>query len=183
MASTITQHLLRTGAVRFGEFRLTSGATSRYYVDVKRALCDPGALEDIAHAAADLAALEGPFDAVAGMELGAVPLATAVSLRSGLPLLMVRKSARGHGTARRVEGRDPTGLRVFLVEDVTTSGGSTLEAAQVLRDAGATVTHVLAVVDRQQEADDALAAAGLRLLWLCQADELLATPEAKEALA
>lgn len=182
MAQTITEHLLRTEAVRFGEFQLTSGATSDYYVDVKRALCDAAALRDIARHAAELARGSEP-DAVAGMALGAVPFATAVSLETGLPLLMIRKNAREHGTAKRIEGPDPAGMSVLVVEDVTTSGGSTIDAVRCLRDAGATVTHAVVVVDRQSGAKEALRAEGVTLLSLVDAEALLATPEAQEARA
>lgn len=179
MASTIQEHLLRCGAVRFGEFKLTSGATSEYYVDVKKALCDPAALRDMAVAIADLAHMEGPFDAVAGMELGAVPLATAVSLQADLPLLMVRKGERGHGTGKRIEGMDVAGRNLLVVEDVATSGGSTVEAIQVLREAGADVSRAIVVVDRQSGATEALKQIDVTLESLVTAEGLLAArPEA-----
>ncbi|HLF16045.1 MAG TPA: orotate phosphoribosyltransferase, partial [Candidatus Thermoplasmatota archaeon] len=165
--------LLRCGAVKFGDFTLTSGQKSRYYVDVKAATTDPGTLRLVAKAMAEQARRLGPFGAVAGMELGAVPLATAVSLESGLPLLIVRKGERTHGTGKRIEGRHPTGLAVFVVEDVTTSGNSTLEAVKVLRAAGAKVEHAAVVVDRESGAVAALAAAKVRLHPLVSASTLL----------
>ena len=180
--SDIADALLRCGAVRFGEFTLTSGQKSRYYVDVKAASTDPTTLWLLARALADSARRHGPFDAVAGMELGAVPLATAVSLESGLPLLIVRKAGRTHGTAKRIEGRDPTGLRVFVVEDVATSGGSTVETVQVLRQAGATVTHAAVAVDRESGAVAALAGLGVTLHPLVSVSELLRTSQARSAL-
>ncbi len=179
----IAKRLLECGAVRFGDFTLTSGAKSPYYVDVKAASTDPATLRAIAAAMAHVAANDGPFDAVAGMELGAVPIATAVSLETGLPLLMIRKGERSHGTGRRVEGRDPTGLRVFVVEDVTTSGGSTVDAVRVLREAGAIVTHACVVVDRESGGTEVLQVEDVALVPLCRVSELLDTPEAREALA
>ena len=179
---TIADHLLACGALRFGEFTLTSGAKSRYYVDVKAASTDPATLRAIAKAMAAVAREHGPFQAVAGMELGAVPLATAVSLEASLPLLIVRKGERKHGTGKRIEGRDPAGLRVFVVEDVTTSGGSTVEAVRVLRDAGASVEHACVVVDREAGGASALQAVGVSLHPLARVSELLATPQAKAAL-
>jgi len=179
----VAQALLACGAVRFGDFTLTSGAKSRYYVDVKAALTDPGTLRRIAQAMAETARRTGPYDAVAGMELGAVPLATAVSLASELPLLIVRKGERTHGTGKRIEGRSPQGLRVFVVEDVTTSGGSTVECVRVLREAGAKVDHAAVVVDREAGAAKALSAVQVKLHPVVQVSELLATPEAKAALA
>jgi orotate phosphoribosyltransferase len=179
---SIADHLLACGAVKFGDFTLTSGARSPYYVDVKAALTDPETLKAIAHRMAQVAAREGPFQAVAGMELGAVPLATAVSLETNLPLLIVRKAERKHGTGKRIEGRDPRGLKVFVVEDVTTSGGSTLEAVKVLRDAGAKVSHASVVVDREAGGVKALADAEVELHPLVTVSQLLQTPEAKRAL-
>lgn len=181
--ASIASHLLACGAVRFGRFTLTSGAQSPYYVDVKAATTDPRVLRAIADEMAALARAHGPFDAVAGMELGAVPIATAVSLATDLPLLVVRKQAKGHGTGRRIEGRDPTGWRVFVVEDVTTTAGSTVEAVAVLREAGAQVTHASVVVDRESGGDERLRAEGVTLLPLARASELLDTPEARAALA
>lgn len=178
---TLADRLVQCGAVRFGEFPLTSGAQSPYYVDVKAASTDPTTLRAIADETARFAEEAGPFDAVAGMELGAVPLATAVSLQTGLPLLLVRKGERAHGTGRRIEGADPEGLRVLVVEDVTSTGGSTREAVDALRAAGATVAHACVVVDRQSGAAAALAEAGVALRPLVTVDELLATPEAREA--
>lgn len=178
---TVSEHLLRCGAVRFDRFTLTSGKTSDYYVDVKAATTDPTVLRPVADEMAALARRHGPFDAVAGMELGAVPIATAVSLATDLPLLVVRKGERSHGTGRRIEGRDPSGMRVFVVEDVTTTGGSTVQAIEVLRAAGAAVTHASVVVDRESGAKEALHALGVDLLPLATASQLLASPQAQAA--
>lgn len=170
---SIAQALLDCGAVKFGDFTLTSGAKSTYYIDVKAAATDPTTLRIIAHGMAQLAARHGPFDAIAGMELGAVPLATAVSLETNLPLLIIRKGERRHGTGKRIEGRDPRKLRVFVVEDVTTSGGSTVEAVKVLREAGATVDHASVVVDREAGGVDALSAIDVALHPLATVSQLV----------
>jgi orotate phosphoribosyltransferase len=179
---SIAESLLACGAVKFGDFTLTSGAKSPYYVDVKAASTDPATLKAIAHRMAQLAARNGPFHAVAGMELGAVPLATAVSLEANLPMLIIRKGERKHGTGKRIEGRDAKGLRVFVVEDVTTSGKSTLEAVAVLRAAGATVAYACVVVDRESGAIKALADEKVHLDALASVSELLQSSEAKRAL-
>ncbi len=179
----VVDHLVACGALRFGDFTLTSGAKSRYYVDVKAAMTDPATLRAIGAAMAAVAKEHGPFDAVAGMELGAVPIATAVSLESGLPLMMIRKGERQHGTGRRIEGPDADGKRVFVVEDVTTSGGSTVQAVEVLRAAGAVVSHGCVVVDRDSGGIEALEAVDVTLHALARASELLDRPEAKAALA
>lgn len=179
---SIAQALIDCGALRFGDFTLTSGAKSPYYIDVKAAATDPKTLRAIAKGMAAAARTHGPFDAVAGMELGAVPIATAVGLEADLPILIVRKGERKHGTGKRIEGRDPKGLRVFVVEDVTTSGGSTVEAVKVLREAGALVSHASVVVDREAGGAKALADVQVALHPLARASELLVTPQAKAAL-
>lgn len=167
--------LVDCGAVRFGSFTLTSGQQSDYYVDVKAAMGRPDVLGAIADEMTVLAKRHGPFAAVAGMELGAVPIATAVSLVASLPLLVIRKAPRAHGTGRRIEGslRDLTGKPVLVVEDVTTSGGSTRDAVRVLREAGATVEHAYVVVDRESGATGLLAEEGVMLHPLCGASTLL----------
>lgn len=175
---SIAQALLECGAVKFGDFTLTSGAKSTYYIDVKAASTDPKTLRVIAHGMAQLAARHGPFQAVAGMELGAVPLATAVSLETNLPLLIIRKGERKHGTGKRIEGRDPKGLRVFVVEDVTTSGGSTVDAVKALRAAGATVEHACVVVDREAGGIAALRAVEVTLHPLATVSQLVKPKEA-----
>jgi orotate phosphoribosyltransferase len=180
---TIAEHLAGCGAVRFGEFTLTSGARSRYYVDVKTASTNPKVLREIGRAFAEQVRRLGPFDAVAGMELGAVPLATAVSLEADLPLLIIRKGERKHGTGKRIEGPEAKGMRVFVVEDVATSGGSLVEAVQVLRAAGATVTHAGVVVDRESGAVAALQEVDVEMHPLASVSALLSTPQARQALA
>ena len=180
--ATIAEQLLACGAVKFGDFTLTSGAKSPYYIDVKAASTDPTTLKAIAHKMAQLAARNGPFHAVAGMELGAVPIATAVSLEANLPMLIIRKGERKHGTGKRIEGRETKGLRVMVVEDVTTSGKSTLEAVEVLRAAGATVAYACVVVDREAGAIKALADAKVQRDALATVSQLLDTTDARRIL-
>jgi orotate phosphoribosyltransferase len=171
--ASIAQALLDCGAVKFGDFTLTSGAKSKFYIDVKAASTDPATLRVVAHAISQLAAKHGPFDAVAGMELGAVPIATAVSLEADLPLLIIRKGERKHGTGKRIEGRQVRGQRVLVVEDVTTSGGSTVEAVKVLREAGAKVDFACVVVDRESGGVEALKAIDVALHPLTTVSQLV----------
>jgi orotate phosphoribosyltransferase len=161
--------LLDSGAVRFGSFTLTSGQASDVYVDVKRATTDP---ERLARIATRLAGHVGDAERLAGMELGAVPLVVALALTAHRPYAIVRKAERTHGTGNRVEGEIPTGARVLVVEDVTTTGGSVVETVGLLRDAGATVDRAVCVVDREQGARERLAAVGVRLEALVTLAEL-----------
>jgi len=168
---TLTAELVACGAVRFGSFTLTSGRQSPYYVDVKQATSRPRVLRLIAK---EMAAKAKGYDVVAGVELGAVPILVAVGLEADLPMAIVRKGERTHGTGKRIEGSDVANKRVFLVEDVTTTGKSVLEGLRVLREAGANVDKVCSVVDRAEGATDALAAQQCRLEALVSAKELLA---------
>lgn len=162
--------LIACGAVRFGDFTLASGAKSDYYVDIKRASTDPKVLRLIGEG---FAKHVGSAQRIAGMELGAVPLAAAASLASGIPFLMVRKKPKGYGMNAQIEGVFEAGMEVVVVEDVTTSGGSSAEAVKVLRAAGLTVTKVVTVVDREAGAQKAFAELGVPFDALTTATELL----------
>jgi orotate phosphoribosyltransferase len=156
----IVDVLLQSGAVRFGQFTLASGQTSNLYIDVKRAWTDPARLEVIAEA---LARRVGDVDRLAGMELGAVPLVVATALRTGKPFLIIRKAAKDHGTRQRFEGDIPSGDRVLLIEDTSSTGGSAMESVRIIREAGGVVTRALVVVDREMGAIDRLRSEGIAL--------------------
>lgn len=165
----IVRALLDAGAVRFGEFTLASGEKSDVYIDVKRAWTDPSRLELLARA---LARRVGTTDRLAGMELGAVPLVVATALRTGHGYIVLRKATKEHGTRQPFEGDITPGLRVLLIEDVTTTGGSTLRAVEIVRRAGGVVDRVLVVVDRESGAAPRLATAGVRIEPLVTLSEL-----------
>lgn len=164
------QLLLDTGALKFGDFTLTSGAKSPYYVDVKLASTKPHALRALAKGLAPWAAGHA---LLAGMELGAVPLVTAVALEASLPYVILRKKPREHGTGQRIEGAFTPGQRVLLVEDVATTGKTMVESLALLRAAGLVVDRAACVVDREQGGSQALAAQGVELRCLVKAAELL----------
>jgi orotate phosphoribosyltransferase len=165
----VVRALIDAGAVRFGEFTLTSGATSDVYIDVKKAWPDPARLALLARA---LAARVGTEERLAGMELGAVPLVVAVALRLGRPYVVLRKAPKEHGTKQAFEGEIPRGAHVLLIEDVTTTGGSTLRSVEIVRAAGGTVDRALVVIDRGEGAVERLAGAGVRLESLATMSEL-----------
>jgi orotate phosphoribosyltransferase len=173
LAATVTalrDALISCGAVRFGQFKLASGATSDYYVDIKRASTDPRVLRLMGEG---LGARAKGAQRLAGMELGAVPLAAAAALSSGIPFIMVRKKPKGHGTNTQLEGVYEPGMGVVVVEDVTTSGGSSADAVKVLREAGLDVLKVVTVVDREAGAAKAFADLGVGFESLVTASELL----------
>ena len=162
---------VRSGALRFGSFPLASGRTSPYYVDAKRAITEPDVLRSIARAIAPFAR---DVDRIAGVELGAVPLAAAVALETGKPYVMVRKQPKEHGTRAGFEGALNRGDRVLFVEDVVTTGGTLVAAIERLRGDGAIVEDAAVIVDRREGGGEALAAIGVRLHALLDAGDLLA---------
>lgn len=157
------------GAVRFGSFTLASGKTSDYYVDIKQAATRPDLLREMGRRIAPHVA---GYDRLAGVELGAVPIAAAVSLETDLPFLIVRKEAKAHGTKRPYEGEMRTDDRVVFVEDVVTTGGTLRAAIERLRAEGAVVDRAVAVVDREEGGSETLDQAGVRLLALFRATDL-----------
>jgi len=156
-------------AVQFGEFELSHGGTSNYYVDKYLFETDPRCLRLIASAFADRVGDE----TLAGVALGAVPLVAVTSTETDAPYVVVRKQAKEYGTGNRIEGRLSAGDRVVVLEDIATTGRSALDAVEALRDAGATVDRVLVVVDRGEGARERLADAGVELDALVTAAELL----------
>lgn len=138
-----------------GTFTLRSGRTSSYYLDKYLFETMPEILRPLARLFAerlDALGQEGHIDRLAGAELGGIPLVTATALEVGLPTVLVRNQKKGYGTAKQLEGRLERGDRVALLEDVATTGGQALEAVRVLREAGAHVAGVIAVIDRQEGA-------------------------------
>ncbi len=155
MEEELIRMIFEENAIRFGHFVLTSGKESSYYIDIKKLITNPKALKLIAELMQRKAeALKIEFDRVAGPELGAVPIATALALKTEKPLLIVRKKKKEHGTGKQIEGEIREGDRVLLVEDVTTTGGSVLRAAEILEEKGAKITAISVVVDREEGAGE-----------------------------
>jgi orotate phosphoribosyltransferase len=144
-----------------GDFVLRSGRRSRFYLDKYLFETQPDLLRDIARGLAEKLPVYRPFDLLAGPELGAVALVTALALESGTPFVIVRKGAKGYGTDKAMEGRAVAGQRVVMVEDVVTSGGAALQAADKLREVGLEVAALLCVVDREEGGREQIEAAGL----------------------
>ncbi len=165
---------IREVAYLQGDFLLRSGKRSRYYLDKYRFETQPQILAVLGdRIAAAVAEFEPDAVRLACPELGAVVLAAATSLASGLPFVIVRSAAKEYGTAKRVEGAYHEGDCVCLVEDVVTSGGALLEATQALREAGLTVRTAVCVVDREEGGADTLARHAVRLRPIFRASEIL----------
>lgn len=153
-----------------GTFTLRSGATSNTYFDKYLFEADPTVLHAVADHLAEL--VPGDTQVLAGLELGGVPVATALSMVTGLPLALVRKEAKIYGTAKLAEGADIEFRRVLLIEDVVTTGGQVALSAGELRLRGAIVHQVLCVIDRSEGDHERLREAGVTLQALFAADEL-----------
>lgn len=142
-----------------GDFVLRSGKRSNRYFDKFLFETDPALLKRLG---VQLAALVPPrTQRLAAPELGAVLLGGAVSMETGLPLVLVRKEPKGYGTAKQLEGRIAPGDRVTVIEDVVTTGGDSLRSAQVLRDAGLDVIHLVVVLDRGEGGEENIRKAGI----------------------
>jgi uridine monophosphate synthetase len=154
--------LYQLGAIRFGQFTLASGLPSPLYIDLRLLVSDPSLLRQAA--AAYAAALAGvPYDRLAGVPYAALPIGAALSLHVGKPLLYPRKEVKAYGLGKAIEGAWQPGERVVVVEDLVTSGGSTLKTVELLRAAGLVVEDVVVLIDREQGGRANLAAAGLKL--------------------
>ena len=168
---------LREAAYLEGDFVLRSGRRSKYYLDKYLFETRPDLLGPLGTAIGDAVREHEPEAALlAGPELGAVALAAAASLDTGLPFLIVRKGAKDYGTSKRLEGAFEEGQCVCLVEDVVTTGGAALEAVEALRGAGLRVSNAVCVVDREEGGVDAFARQAVRLRPLFKASELLEIP-------
>jgi orotate phosphoribosyltransferase len=168
----LIEALKACGAVQYGNFTLTSGKKTKYYIDIKKASTDPKTLKLIARQAA-IKIGDMDVSTVAGIELGSVPLATAVSMETELPLLIVRKATKGYGTKSRFVGDIKPKDKILMLEDVTTTGGSVIDAIKIVREAGASVKHIISVVDREEGAKEKMKEAGAELFPLVSASDLL----------
>ena len=142
-----------------GDFVLRSGKRSNRYFDKFLFETQPELLKRLATQLAQL--VPSRTQRLAAPELGAVLLGGAVSMESGLPLILVRKEPKGYGTAKQLEGRYAAGERVTVIEDVVTTGGDSLRSIQVLREAGLDVIHLVVVLDRGEGGEDNIREAGI----------------------
>ena len=153
-----------------GDFVLSSGRRSKYYFDKYLFETKPALLGRLAESLAE--SLPPETDRLAGPELGAVALAAAVSLRTGLPFVIVKKQSKDYATRRTIEGELNAGDRIVVVEDILTTGAAAVRAADVIKEAGGEVQKILAVVDREEGAAENIAAAGYRFEALFRRTDL-----------
>lgn len=166
----VIERLFRIGAVRIGEFTLTSGLKSPFYIDLRRIYSYPDLAREIVERLLEKTDLSD-IDGVVGIATAGIPLASYIACVKNLPLAYVRIERREHGTMSQVEG-DVEGRRVLIVDDVATTGGSIERAVEILRISRANPLKALVIVDREQGAGERLSKIGVRLYRLYTAREI-----------
>jgi len=161
--ATLARQIYKTAHLT-GTFKLRSGQTSHEYFDKYLFEADPLMLAAIAEGMSKL--IPAGTEVLAGLEMGGIPVVTAIAAKSGQPAAFVRKKAKEYGTCKAIEGADVKGKQVCIVEDVVTTGGQIILSAEDLRQAGAQVKEVICVIQRDPAATEKLAAAGLKLIPL-----------------
>lgn len=179
----VAEALLQAGAVTISPdapVTFKSGIRSPVYVDNRRLVFHPGPWHVVTEAFAERVSADARrVDVVAGVETAGIPHSSALAYATGLPSVFVRKEAKGHGLGRRIEGGDVRGQQVVLIEDMVTTGGSSLSAVGALRDAGASVDTCLSIITYGfTEATDAFAAANVELDVLTTFEAVLAAGQA-----
>ena len=160
------------GVVKFGTFKLSSGRTSNYYVDMRECLSSPQLYMEVVELYVELLSnLE--HDVIAGVATGGIPWASMIAYKTGKPLAYVRVEKKAHGTMGIVEGARPEGRIVVVVDDVATTGGSIERAVGALRDGGAIVKDAVVAVDREEGASERLERLGVKLHSILSASQIL----------
>jgi len=157
-------------AVLHGDFTLRSGRKSTWYIDKYLFTTQP----DILRALGEMFANKIPSSTtlLAGAELGGVPLVTTAALASGLPCIFIRNQKKEYGTSRQLEGKLSGDDNVVIVEDIATTGGQVLEAAEIIKESGATVEAIIAVIDRCEGARENIESAGYQFVSLFTTQDL-----------
>jgi uridine monophosphate synthetase len=170
--AALADGLLSAGCIKFGEFTLKSGLISPIYIDLRRIITYPRLLEQVG--AAYLPLLETlKFDRIAGLPYAAIPIATAISLQGGYPMIYPRKEAKSYGTKAEIEGEYHPGETIVIIDDLATTGSSKFEAIEKLIGAGLVVKDVVVLIDRQSGAKESLAQAGYSLHAVLTISQLL----------
>jgi orotate phosphoribosyltransferase len=145
-----------------GEFKLRSGQISNEYFDKYLFEAQPQVLGEIAKIMSDL--IPQGTQVLAGLEMGGIPVVTAISMNTGMQAAFVRKKAKEYGTCKLAEGADVAGKNVLIVEDVVTTGGAIIDGVRELRKKGAKIDSVVCVIQRSEKATEILAKEGLKLI-------------------
>jgi orotate phosphoribosyltransferase len=153
--------LIKNSAIKFGDYILTSGKKSPYYIDLRQTISSPDTMDWIANALTRIVLSEigrGKIDKILGVPTAGVPFATVVSQKLGLPLIYYRQARKEHGVRKKVEGILERNDRVLVIDDLITTGESVIEAAEVVRDQGGVVNELVVLLDREQGGKERLRA-------------------------
>lgn len=148
-AANLAKSLYQIGAIKFGEFTLKSGQTSSIYINLRVIISHPQLMRDIAEAMWNKVK-ENKFELVCGVPYTALPIATCMSLDHNIPMVMRRKEKKDYGTKQLIEGQFKAGQPCLIIEDVITTGGSIIETAVDLIEAGLVVKDLVVLIDREQ---------------------------------
>lgn len=170
----IAARLHEIGGIKFGEFTLTSGKKSPYYVDLRVMPSHPNLFDKVTDICTDLIREEisEDYSKVAGVPTAGLPIATLISQKLRLPLLYVRKEKKSHGRKKGVEGKFQGG-ELILIDDVTTTGGSIKKAAETVREESGKVKHAVVILDREEGAEEELEKIGVNLHSCYKITELI----------
>ncbi len=180
--SLLADGLLRAGCVKFGSFRLKSGANSPIYIDLRRLAGFPSLLRDAAAAYAEILN-KLDFDLLAALPYAALPIGTAISLHGNWPMVYPRKEAKGYGTQVEVEGVFNANQRAVVIDDLISTGESKLEGIRKLNAIGLKVNDIVVLIDRQAGGVDFMAARGFKLHSVFTLPQLLDDWEKKGAVS
>lgn len=170
----IIQKLHEVGAIQFGSFTLKSGITSPIYIDMRLIISHPNLLsalsEELYNKTKDVS-----YDLLCGVPYTALPLATAISIKHNIPMIMRRKEVKKHGTKRIIEGKYTEGQTCLLIDDLITSGLSVMETVEPIKEEGLHIKDVALIIDREQGGRARLEEKGYRVHTLFTITELLDT--------
>ncbi len=172
MKKKIIDSLVTIGAVKFGKFTLKSGIISPIYLDLRIIVSYPELLQNIATALIELAK-DLKYDKIAGIPYTAMPIATAFSLSSGIPMIYARKEKKSYGTANQIEGIWQTEDQVLIIDDLITNGDSKLETFAVFQEAGLKTKDIVVLIDREQGGKQRMEDEGFQLFSLISVFEIL----------
>ncbi len=161
--------IIKEKAVKRGEFTLTSGKKSNYYIDIKQVITDPSSLDLITD---KISKKINQVDKIAGVELGAIPLLSVVCVKKKLPMLIIRKKIKDHGTKLPYEGNLKKGETISIIEDVTTTGNSVINSIKFLKTLGIKIKSVITVVDRLEGAKEKIEKMGIEFIYLANLKDL-----------
>jgi len=170
--ASLADSLMEAGCIKFGKFTLKSGLKSPIYIDLRRIISYPKLLEQVASAFLPLISSLS-FARIAGLPYAAIPIATAISLAGGYPMIYPRKEVKTYGTKAEIEGEYHAGETVIVIDDLATTGGSKFEAIEKLTGVGLVIKDIVVLIDRQSGAKESLAKAGFNLHAVLTISELL----------